>query len=179
MNSNLTLSNSLLLTSRQILAATWEMPSHKLEKREDAAARLTIAERVYKNVRIVELTGAIDLDTSVSLHRFLQRRLREKPTALLLDFAGVSSIDATGLAVLIDYLREARRFNGHFALSGLGPRVLAAMSIMRLEPMFIVFENTMEALAEMAQVSSAGSPRRQVPRLGRKIYNPFSLACAH
>jgi anti-sigma B factor antagonist len=186
MNSDLTRSNSRLPISRQILASIQEMPVHLPKKQEDTAARLVIAERVYNNTRIVELTGPIHLETSPLLHKFLQKKLNEQPAKLLLDLAGVPSVDSTGLAVLIDYRREACHFNGRLALSGLGPRILAAMSIVRLEPIFSIYENITDGLAALAvadEVSSSSSLRRQVPRPGRNTYNPFalaqSLACSH
>ena len=107
-------------------------------------------------VHVVELQGEIDLARSPELRRVLENLAVMKCPALALDFSGVTFIDSSGLATIVEYCRKAAEFGGKFAIFGLTERVRTVFEIVRLDELFGVYENLEQARA--ALLTSGASP---------------------
>jgi anti-sigma B factor antagonist len=73
---------------------------------------------------VVRLTGRIDVDSSPDLRDRLRTLLSEKalPQTIIVDLAGVSYLETSAVATLIEALRIARHRQINFRLQGLsGP----------------------------------------------------------
>ena len=115
----------------------------------DSSSKIQITERIEDAVPVVLVTGAIDLNTSPLFRAFLSSKVSQKTPKLLLDFSGVTCIDATGLATLIEYLTKAQPFEGKLALAALSPRVKNVFEIVRLEQIFSLHPDVPSALAAL------------------------------
>ncbi len=98
-------------------------------------------------VKILELEGEIDLHASPALREKLQELVAEKAPAALVDFSAVKYIDSSGLATLVEYVREAKAFNGRFALFGLQPKVKMVFELVRLNELFTIADDKAQAIA--------------------------------
>ncbi len=96
--------------------------------------------------QLMKLTGEIDLHRSPELRAELQACAKAKPSLLLVDFSGVDYIDSSGLATLIEYVRESAAFKGRIALFGLQSRVRTIFDLVRLNELFAIAETREEAL---------------------------------
>ena len=110
---------------------------------------MQITERTEENVPIVSIVGDIDLENSPKLRTFLKPKSSQKTPRLLLDFSGVSYIDSSGLATLIEYFQAVQGFHGKLALAGLSPRVKNVFEIVRLEQIFSLHPDVASALAAL------------------------------
>ena len=93
----------------------------------------------------LKIDGEIDLHASPALRARLQECIQSKTPALLLDFSGVSYIDSSGLATLIEYVRECSAFGGKLALYGLQKKVRTIFELVRLNELFILSATAEEA----------------------------------
>jgi anti-sigma B factor antagonist len=100
-------------------------------------------------LHVVELQGEIDLARSPDLRRVLENHAKLKCPALVLDFTGVTFIDSSGLATIVEYCRKAAEFGGKFAIFGLSERVRTVFEIVRLDELFGVHENLEQARAAL------------------------------
>ena len=98
----------------------------------------------------LKISGEIDLHASPALRAELQSCVASKTPILLLDFSEVSYIDSSGLATLIEYVRECAGFSGKFALIGLQKKVRTIFDLVRLNELFVISDNADEALAKLA-----------------------------
>ena len=80
---------------------------------------------------VVRLTGRIDVDSSPDLRDRLRTLLSEKtlPQTVVVDLAGVSYIETSGAATLIEALRTARHHQINFRLQGLSGAVLRLFQV--------------------------------------------------
>ncbi|MCK9589560.1 MAG: STAS domain-containing protein [Terrimicrobiaceae bacterium] len=101
-------------------------------------------------VTTLKLSGEIDLHASPALRAELQKRAHAKTSALLLDFSSVDYIDSSGLATLIEYVRESAAFNGKLALFGLQKKVRTIFDLVRLNELFVISGTAEEAIAALA-----------------------------
>ena len=80
---------------------------------------------------IVRLSGQINIHSSPDLRDSLQAILSTEPLprAVTVDLAGVSYIETSGIATLIEALRVARRHQIGFCLQGLSGSVLRLFEV--------------------------------------------------
>jgi anti-sigma B factor antagonist len=80
---------------------------------------------------IVQLTGRVDVDSSPDLRYRLRTLLSEErlPQTIIVDLAGVSYIETSGVATLIEALRSARHHQIDFRLKGLSGAVLRLFQV--------------------------------------------------
>jgi anti-sigma B factor antagonist len=101
-------------------------------------------------VHIVVIEGEVDLACSPELRDILHAHADARRAALLLDFAGVSYVDSSGLATLVEYVKLAQDFGGKFALAAVTERVRTILDLVRLSEVFPIYATTAEAKAALA-----------------------------
>ena len=67
----------------------------------------------------VSIEGRINIDTSDDMRRTIAEALHSVPSAVMLDLSGVSYIDTSGLATLLEASRMARQQGTRLVLHGL------------------------------------------------------------
>ncbi|MGH9405846.1 MAG: STAS domain-containing protein [Terriglobia bacterium] len=105
--------------------------------------RTAIRER--PGTTIVDVTGDIDMGTSPSLRKTLLESLKKIPR-LVVNLREVQYVDSSGIASLVEVLKEARDKNKRLILLGLNPAVREALRLTRLNTIFEILETEEEAL---------------------------------
>jgi anti-sigma B factor antagonist len=80
---------------------------------------------------LVRLSGRVDVDSSPDLRNRLRILLSEKalPQTIIVDLAGVSYIETSGVATLIEALRVARHHQINLRLQGLSGATLRLFKV--------------------------------------------------
>jgi anti-sigma B factor antagonist len=80
---------------------------------------------------VVRLSGRIDVDSSPDLRDRLRTILSEEalPQTIIVDLAGVSYVETSGVATLIEALRIARHHHINFRLQGLSGATLRLFEV--------------------------------------------------
>jgi anti-sigma B factor antagonist len=112
-------------------------------------------ESVEDGLQIIALEGEIDLACSPELREILDVHARAKRSALLLDFAGVSYVDSSGLATLVEYVRKVQDFDGKLALAAVNTRVKTILDLVRLSEIFPIYPTVAEAKVALAAPPTA------------------------
>jgi len=86
--------------------------------------------------RTVAVQGRITVANSGEMRTTLANALRTKPTAVSLDLSGVSYLDTSGLATLIEAVRIARNQGTRLILSGMHDQPRYFFEITRLDRLF-------------------------------------------
>lgn len=96
---------------------------------------------------VLALEGEIDLHVSPAIAASLSNMIEKKPKKLVVDLSGVTYVDSSGLAVLIEAMQKVGEQGSEFALSGLQESVRTIFEIARLDQVFRIFPNADAALA--------------------------------
>lgn len=121
---------------------------------------MQLHEYVENGVEVLELTGEIDLHYSPVLRDLLKAKAKSRCAALLLDVSRVRFIDSTGLAAILQYLRDSTNFEGKFCIGGVGEDLRCIFEIIRLDKSMPIFADT--AKAKQALTSNC-LPKPAVP----------------
>jgi anti-sigma B factor antagonist len=101
--------------------------------------------REQPGTEIVDVTGDIDMDTSPGLRKTLLEALKKEPR-LVVNLGDVRYVDSSGIASLVEVLKEARDKKKKLILFGLNPTVREALQLTRLTKIFEILDTEEEAL---------------------------------
>ena len=141
-----------------------------------------------ERVMVVEVAGELDLHSAPQLRAEVGRALENNVPRIVIDLAGVTFLDSTGVGVLVGALKRARAATGALNFCGAQPRVRRVFEITGLLgalPLFdtrdqacaaleiqadLAPENAASAAAQpMAQNSSNGAPLDGAPLDGAPL----------
>jgi len=84
----------------------------------------------------VSIRGRITVENSGEMGRTLPAALRRKPAKVYVDLSGVSYIDTSGLATLVEAARIARRQGTQMILGGMRDQPRYLLEITHLDQLF-------------------------------------------
>ena len=96
--------------------------------------------------RVVDVEGDVDLGTSPNLRQALFDLLGTTQK-LVLNLRQIRYIDSSGIATLIEVLRDANRRQMEFVLFGLSPAVQDAFRLTHVNRIFQIVETEEQAVA--------------------------------
>lgn len=99
---------------------------------------------------VIELKGRIDNLTSAGIEASICSALDGAPSALILDFAGVTFVSSIGLRVLLMAAKRCRKQNTRLLLHSVAPQILDLFELSGLKAFFSIYSNREAALAVLA-----------------------------
>lgn len=106
---------------------------------------MNTATRLQPGSTIIDVTGDIDMGTSPGLRKTLMDSLKRAPR-LVVNLRDVRYVDSSGIASLVEVLKEARNTQKRLVLFGLNKAVREVMQLTRLAKVFEIRETEEEAL---------------------------------
>lgn len=103
------------------------------------------ATRVQPGTTIVDVTGDIDMGTSPGLRKTLLDSLKET-SRLIVNLRDVRYVDSSGIASLVEVLKEARNTQKRLVLFGLNRAVQEVLQLTRLTRIFEIRDTEEEAM---------------------------------
>ena len=110
-------------------------------------AELNIRERQAGDVTILDMEGKITIgEGSVSVRSATRRLLEEGKKKILLNLAGVSYVDSSGIGELVSSFTTINREGGQLKLLNLTQKIQDLLAITKLLTVFDVYEDEATAL---------------------------------
>lgn len=100
-------------------------------------------------VAVIDCEGDVDLYTSTRLREVLLNELRSGAPSVLVNMSGVTYIDSSGIATLVEGLQLSKQTQTRYGLFGLRRNARSVLELARLRTIFAIFENEQEALAKI------------------------------
>lgn len=95
----------------------------------------------------MDIEGDVDLGTSPDLRRALFGLAGEAPR-LALNLQALRYIDSSGIATLIEVLKDCQRSQRQFVLFGLSPAVKEVFHLTHVHRIFQIFDTEEEAVTQ-------------------------------
>lgn len=95
---------------------------------------------------IVAVQGEVDLYASPKLRREIVRWIHKKILSLVVDLGGVTYMDSSGIATLVEGLQLSRKYGGQFTIARPGPSIQEVLKFAHLDKIFRIFGTVQEAL---------------------------------
>ena len=87
---------------------------------------------------VLTVTGDINMTTSPRMRAALIDVASGRPEEVVVDLEGVTYIDSSGIATLVEALQRARREGRRLVLRGLRESIRAVFRLARLDEVFII-----------------------------------------
>jgi len=98
-------------------------------------------------VRIVELSGKITIGSGdVKIRELIDESLAAGKKNIVLDLAGVSTIDSSGIGEMVACYTTVTKKGGHLKLLRLSPKINDILQVTQLITVFDVFDDEAEAV---------------------------------
>ncbi len=112
--------------------------------------------RKVDKISILDCTGDVDLYSSPDLREKLLGEMKSGAPHVLINMSGVTYIDSSGIATLVEGLQLSREKKTHFGLFGLRSNARSVLELARLHKVFALFETEKEALEKISTVQPFG-----------------------
>jgi len=118
----------------------------------EGASRLMIAERRIDDVSVLILSGRILLDDGdLALRKQVYDLVAEGRVKIVLDFAGVTHIDSSGIGMIVAKQQMVRGSGGDLKLLHLTPRYERLLATMKVLTIFHVFDDEASAVRSFSR----------------------------
>jgi anti-sigma B factor antagonist len=101
------------------------------------------------DIAFLEIKGDVDMSASPEVQRQLVSYFRKNKKALIVDLSGVSYMDSSGIAVLVEGLQWGHNNKRKFRLTGLTPPVKDIFEIAHLLKVFEIYDSREDALRDI------------------------------
>jgi len=95
---------------------------------------------------VVTVEGSVDIYSSPELRAELKGPLGKKTPRLVVDLGGVTFVDSSGLATLIEALQKVKAYEGRMMLCNLSKTVMGVFQLANLDHIFKIKASRQEAL---------------------------------
>ena len=113
---------------------------------------MTLSTRCNNGVTIIDVCGHIDIANSPSLRKALLASMKNSDL-LAVNMATVTYIDSSGIASLLEILKESKANHKKLVLFGLTDGVREVLQLTRLTGVFEIYQSEQEAI-------DSGTPSR-------------------
>ena len=96
---------------------------------------------------VCHVTGEIDINTSPEIKKALDKLLAKKSPKIVINLSKVNYVDSSGLATLVEILKNMRSYGGRVRLTNLSSKVKSLFEITKLDKLFEIIAEEDEAVS--------------------------------
>ena len=97
---------------------------------------MKIEQKEENGYPVIYPEGEIDINFSPKLREALMSKVSKKPEKLYIDCTDVKYIDSSGIATLVEALREIRKYDGEMIVRNCSTEVRSVFEISKLDKVF-------------------------------------------
>jgi len=96
---------------------------------------------------VCSIDGEIDINTSPDIKKSFDKLISKKTPKIVINLSKVTYVDSSGLATLVEILKNMRAYDGRLRLTNLAPKIKSLFEITKLEKLFEIMADEGEALS--------------------------------
>ena len=98
-------------------------------------------------VTVCCVDGEIDINSSPGIKKSFDRLIAQKAAKIVINLSGVTYVDSSGLATLVEILKNMRSYGGRMRLVNMAPKIKSLFEITKLEKLFEIMSSEEEAVS--------------------------------
>lgn len=91
--------------------------------------------------------GEIDINSSPDIKKIFDKLIVKKTPKIVINFSSVTYVDSSGLATLVEILKNMKAYGGRLRLTSLSPKIKSLFEITKLERLFDIVADAEEAIS--------------------------------
>jgi len=96
---------------------------------------------------VCHIDGEIDINSSPAIKKAFDKLISQKAPRVVISLANVTYVDSSGLATLVEILKNMKSYGGKLRLTSLSPKIKSLFEITKLEKLFEIMSNEEEAVS--------------------------------
>ncbi len=96
---------------------------------------------------ICYVEGEIDINTSPDVKKPFDKLISSKTPKIIVNLSKVTYVDSSGLATLVEILKNMRSYGGKLKLSNMSSKIKSLFEITKLEKLFDIVADEEEAIS--------------------------------
>ncbi|MDD5423369.1 MAG: STAS domain-containing protein [Candidatus Omnitrophota bacterium] len=96
---------------------------------------------------VCNVDGEIDINSSPAIKKSFDKLLSQKTPKIVINLTKVTYVDSSGLATLVETLKNMKAYGGRLRLTGLSPKIKSLFEITKLEKLFEIMADEEEAIS--------------------------------
>lgn len=109
---------------------------------------LKITNTVEEKVAVLKIDGEVDMFSSPQARNAIMELVKRRVPRVIVELSGVSYMDSSGVATLIEGLQLCQKYNGTLVVAGLRDNVREVFELTRLDKIFQIFQDVNAARAD-------------------------------
>jgi anti-sigma B factor antagonist len=107
---------------------------------------MDLRSHISGDIPVLQLAGRFDNYVAPSVAEWLEKHISVEHSSIVVDLEGVTFIDSTALATLVQGLNRCRKLNGNLHLCGMRQQVYMIFELTRLDKAFNIFVDENHAI---------------------------------
>ncbi|MFC1576977.1 STAS domain-containing protein [Candidatus Omnitrophota bacterium] len=99
------------------------------------------------DIAVCYIDGEIDINTAPGIKKNFEKVISGKTPKVVINFKDVTYVDSSGLATLVEFLKNIRGYGGKMKLASLSSKVKSLFEITKLEKLFEMYSQEEEAIS--------------------------------
>lgn len=96
---------------------------------------------------VCRIEGEIDINSSPDIKKAFDKLISKKEPKMIINFSKVTYVDSSGLATLVEVLKNMRTYGGRMRLANLSPKIKSLFEITKLDKLFEILADEEEAVS--------------------------------
>ena len=97
-------------------------------------------------IKVCSAEGDIDINSSPQMKKAFDKLIQAKSEKMVINLQKVGYVDSSGLATLVEILKNVKGFGGKLKLCNLSSKVKSLFEITKLEKLFDIKDSEEEAI---------------------------------
>lgn len=95
---------------------------------------------------VCQVDGEIDINSSPDIKKVFDKLISKKTPKMVINLSKVSYVDSSGLATLVEILKNMRTYGGRMRITNLSSKVRSLFEITKLDRLFEILPEEEEAI---------------------------------
>ena len=108
---------------------------------------MSVKTETKNGLMICRVEGDIDINTSPDIKKAFEKIVTKKEPKVVVNLSKVTYVDSSGLATLVEILKNMRSYGGRLKLTNLSPKIRSLFEITKLEKLFDITAEEEEAVS--------------------------------
>ena len=99
-----------------------------------------------QGLTVCYIDGEIDINSSPMIKKSFDKLISQKTPKIVINLSKVTYVDSSGLATLVEMLKNMRSYNGKMRLACMLPKIKSLFEITKLEKLFEIMADEETAI---------------------------------
>lgn len=101
---------------------------------------------IKNNLTVCHIDGEIDINSSPAIKKSFDKLISQKTSRIVINLSRVTYVDSSGLATLVEILKNMRSYGGKMRLACMSPKIKSLFEITKLEKLFEILADEETAI---------------------------------